>query len=92
MIRNRRGQTALEFTKRHVYAIPIDFSWEQEAYDKLTLVMRERPHVGRLECWCTVTHHAAARDLPSPLAAAVTLQKLMDNTGMRPWPNPWKVC
>lgn len=86
MIRNRRGQTALEFTKRHVYAIPIDFSpGEQEAYDKLTLVMRESARTwGGLSAGALSLITLQREICSSPLAAAVTLQKLMDNTGDAP--------
>ncbi|NLN18248.1 MAG: DEAD/DEAH box helicase [Firmicutes bacterium] len=79
MIRNRRQDTPVEFTKRHVQSIAVDFSpAEKEAYTALSQALRSSAHT-----WGAMTGSALSllilqREFcSSPVAAAVTLRKLL---------------
>lgn len=47
MIRNRRGDTGIEWTKRHVQSVPIELSKEEkELYDAVT-ALKENPYLNK---------------------------------------------
>jgi SNF2 family DNA or RNA helicase len=82
LVRNRRKETPLEFTRRHVQAVAVEFSTaEQEAYDALTRALKLSAHT-----WGAMSTNALSlltlqRELcSSPVAAAVTLRKLLSKS------------
>ncbi|MGI6081374.1 MAG: DEAD/DEAH box helicase [Limnochordia bacterium] len=79
MIRNRRQDTPVEFTKRHVQAIAVDFSAaEKEAYAALSQALKSSAHSWGAMSGGTLSLLLLQREFcSSPVAAAVTLRRLL---------------
>jgi SNF2 family DNA or RNA helicase len=79
MIRNRRATTSVEFTKRHVQSVPIQFSPEEDAlYKCVTCYMQDSVRELGYAAQNVLALITLQREVCStPLAAAVTLERLI---------------
>ena len=82
LVRNRRGRGTVQFTARRVHAMPVDLSpLERALYDGVTDVVREGYRRGRGAYRNVLPLITLQREVcSSPIAAAVTLEKLLMRT------------
>lgn len=82
LIRNRRGEGTVTFTARRVQAVPVDLSPpERRLYDGITEVVREGYLRGKTTFRNVLPLITLQREAcSSPIAAAVTLEKLLART------------
>lgn len=75
MIRNRRGDTGIEWTKRIVQTVPIEFSkTEQTLYDHISSLKTNYSHAGNAFAIMTLLREACS----SREAVYITLKKMID--------------
>lgn len=82
LIRNRRGRGTVQFTARHVHSIPVDLSPEERRlYDGVTAFVKEGYRRARGMYRNILPLITLQREVcSSPIAAAVTLEKLLQRT------------
>lgn len=82
LIRNRRGEGTVQFTARHVHSLPVDLSPQERAlYDGVTALVKDGYRKGRSVYRNVLPLITLQREVcSSPIAAAVTLEKLLYRT------------
>jgi len=83
LIRNRRGPGSVQFTARHVHAVPVELSQEERAlYERVTAFVKEGYRKGRNTYRNVLPLITLQREVcSSPIAAAITLEKLLMKEG-----------